>query len=240
LHALRDNGSAITELWNYATVLCSTVAWTQFGCGPDSTLYVPNGRKIFRFNHQTGIPMDSSEELVTSGNLVPRISIGPNGLVYVGNGASDPAQGRFYGLTANLQTMWSAAATYNYYSGPAIGQYGILVFSGGGTNITAYNTSLIGLKGNEEHIPNNFSLSQNYPNPFNPVTNIEFAIPKLSFVKLVVYDITGREAAILVNEELKAGTFKVDWNSSKLTSGIYFYKLSAEDFVETKKMVMIK
>jgi hypothetical protein len=237
LHALRDNGSAIVEIWNYTTIPCSTVAWTQFGCGPDSTLYVPNGRKIFRFNHQTGMPMDSSEELVSAGNLVPRISIGANGLVYVGNGASEPSQGKFYGLTANLQTMWSVAATYNYYSGPAIGEDGILVFCGGGTNITAFKTSVSVANNN---IPSVITLEQNYPNPFNPMTVINYDVAKKDNVSLMVYDITGKLVATLVNEIITPGKYQYTFHAGGLASGIYYYELRSGSFVDTKKMVLVK
>jgi hypothetical protein len=85
-----------------------------------------------------------------------------------------------------------------------------------------------------------YSLSQNYPNPFNPSTSIKFSIPKAGFVKLVVFDILGREAAILVNEFKNLGQYSADFNASHLASGIYFYRIEAGDFTQTKKMLMIK
>ena len=85
-----------------------------------------------------------------------------------------------------------------------------------------------------------FGLKQNYPNPFNPVTNIEISMPSTSFAKLIIYDIQGREIESLVNQELKAGTYKIDWNASRYPSGVYFYKLTAGDYSETKKMMLIK
>jgi photosystem II stability/assembly factor-like uncharacterized protein len=93
--------------------------------------------------------------------------------------------------------------------------------------------------------PNNeilvtFSLSQNYPNPFNPSTTIRFDIPKSSHVKIVVYDLLGREIEELVNEERKPGSYEVIWNGNNFSSGVYFYKIISDDFVETKKMVLIK
>jgi hypothetical protein len=90
------------------------------------------------------------------------------------------------------------------------------------------------------NIPAKFSLKQNYPNPFNPTTNIKFSLPKSSLVKLVVYDITGREVETLVNENLNAGTFNAAWNAVKYSSGVYFYKLVTGSFIETKKMILIK
>ena len=81
---------------------------------------------------------------------------------------------------------------------------------------------------------------QNYPNPFNPVTNIVFDLPSASFTRLTVYDILGREIAVLVNEQLRAGSYKVDWNATNYPSGIYFYKIETEGFSNSKKMVLIK
>ena len=89
-------------------------------------------------------------------------------------------------------------------------------------------------------IPEQFSLSQNYPNPFNPVTNLEFGISDLGFVSLKVYDILGKEAAIIVNEKLSTGNYKVEFDGSGLTSGVYFYRLTAGEFTDTKRMMLVK
>jgi hypothetical protein len=98
----------------------------------------------------------------------------------------------------------------------------------------------IGITQISNQVPQGFSLSQNYPNPFNPTTNIEFAIPKSSFVKLAVYDMLGREVEILANKELTAGTYKADWDASNYPSGVYFYKIITPGFTETKKMILVK
>ncbi|MBK7500346.1 MAG: T9SS type A sorting domain-containing protein [Ignavibacteriales bacterium] len=88
--------------------------------------------------------------------------------------------------------------------------------------------------------PKEFLLQQNYPNPFNPSTSIQYAISSMQFVTLKVYDLLGREVATLVNEEKTIGSYEVEFYGNNLTSGIYFYKLQAGSFVETKKMVLIK
>lgn len=98
----------------------------------------------------------------------------------------------------------------------------------------------IGIQSISGEIPRAYNLSQNYPNPFNPVTNIEFSIPARSYVKLIVFDISGRQVAELVNENLPAGTYKADFDSKELASGIYFYRLISVDFSETKKMILAK
>ncbi len=89
-------------------------------------------------------------------------------------------------------------------------------------------------------IPKEFSLSQNYPNPFNPSTVIKFQVASSSSVKITVFDVLGREVATLVNEQLQPGTYEADWNADKFASGVYYYKLSAENYSETRKMMLIK
>ncbi len=93
---------------------------------------------------------------------------------------------------------------------------------------------------NETNPPTDFILSQNYPNPFNPKTKISYQIPELSYVTLKVYDVLGKEVAILVNEEKLIGNYEVEFNAENLPSGVYFYRLQAGSFVETKKMVLMK
>ncbi len=85
-----------------------------------------------------------------------------------------------------------------------------------------------------------YLLSQNYPNPFNPSTNINFTLPNQAFVTLKIYDILGKEVTILINEELNAGNYTKTWDAKNLSSGVYFYKLTAGKFTETKKMVLVR
>ncbi|MBF8296050.1 MAG: 5'-Nucleotidase domain protein, partial [Bacteroidetes bacterium] len=92
----------------------------------------------------------------------------------------------------------------------------------------------------QSEIPAVFALEQNYPNPFNPTTNFEFRIANLGLVKLLVFDLLGREVAVLVNEEKPAGTYRATWDAGKMSSGVYFYRLTAGEFVETKKMVLLR
>ncbi|NWF90887.1 MAG: T9SS type A sorting domain-containing protein [Ignavibacteriaceae bacterium] len=108
-------------------------------------------------------------------------------------------------------------------------------------------------------IPTAFELSQNYPNPFNPTTKIKFSVPNVilrqaqddndgtlslsesdQMITLKVYDILGNEVATLVDEYKEAGTYEVEFNANKLSSGTYFYRLTAGDFTETKKLILLK
>ena len=89
-------------------------------------------------------------------------------------------------------------------------------------------------------VPGEFKLWQNYPNPFNPVTNLEFGIKEPGFVSLKVFDILGKEVASLVNEKLSPGKYKTEFSGGNLSSGMYFYKLETENFVETRRMMLVK
>lgn len=100
--------------------------------------------------------------------------------------------------------------------------------------------NVIGIENINSNVPDNFSLSQNYPNPFNPQTKFKFSIKRNSFAELKIFDILGREVKTLVNENLKAGEYEVSFNAAGLPSGVYFYRLNADDFTQTKKMVLIK
>lgn len=89
-------------------------------------------------------------------------------------------------------------------------------------------------------IPSEFSLSQNYPNPFNPNTKISYLLPNAGNVTLKVFDVLGKEVATLVNEEKQVGSYEVQFDGNRLTSGIYFYQIKTGDFTETKKMILLK
>lgn len=98
----------------------------------------------------------------------------------------------------------------------------------------------IGITPISSEIPSGFSLQQNYPNPFNPVTNIRFGIPKSSYARLIIFDISGRIVSQPVNQVLNPGTYNVDFDASLLSSGIYLYTLETAEFKQTKKMLLIK
>ena len=126
---------------------------------------------------------------------------------------------------------------WSYYT-----QTGVHTVTGGGDS-----TIYLGINKVSNEIPSGFELYQNYPNPFNPVTKIKFEIPKSSFISLIIYNILGKEIETLVNEKLSLGSYEVDWNASGKPSGVYFYRLmtmpdgrKAEDYSETKRMILIK
>ena len=122
-------------------------------------------------------------------------------------------------FTDNLHGWVSSNNGYIYATG-----------TGGVTSIEPISTE----------IPESYKLYQNYPNPFNPSTRIKFDIPKQGNVKLTIYDMSGKEVSVLVNSELKAGSYEYNFDGSGLSSGVYFYKLQSGDFIETRRMILLK
>ncbi len=149
-------------------------------------------------------------------------------------------------LSSNNGSTWSVQ-----YTSPA-GNYTNIYLSYSNLYIYAVRSNggiskyriYVGVHQLSNQLPEKFNLYQNYPNPFNPQTKIKFEVPKASFTKLIIYDLLGREVATLVNEELKPGTYEADWSAtgggSNFSSGVYFYKIISGDFVELKKMILIK
>lgn len=115
-------------------------------------------------------------------------------------------------------------------------------FSGSGLDYYTLRYSLVPFLGTPvpNRVPENFALAQNFPNPFNPATTIKFDIAKTSLVNLTVFDISGKEIEVLANRTMNPGSYSLNWDANKFSSGIYFYRLTAGDFVQTKKMMLIK
>ncbi|MBL8016386.1 MAG: T9SS type A sorting domain-containing protein [Ignavibacteria bacterium] len=149
------------------------------------------------------------------------------------------------GLSWQIQNSETQSTTFrsifftNENYGWIVGSNGAIMRTGnGGIGIQQINSS----------IPNGFELSQNYPNPFNPTTKIKLSIPLLRGVAgeagrgvlLKVYDVLGKEIAVLVNENLKPGIYEIEWDASNIPSGVYFYSLISNEFTQTKKMVVLK
>ena len=107
------------------------------------------------------------------------------------------------------------------------------------TQMNALYMPLVDVK-KDEQLPSEFNLAQNYPNPFNPTTVIQYSIPKTSEVELNIYDLLGNKVETLVNKEQTAGVYNYEFDASKLASGVYFYRIKAGNFVQTKKFVLMK
>ena len=211
----------ITFLFYILTFSLNTYSqtWSALGGGMGSWVY---NLKVY------------NNDLIAGGNFTTAGGLGAN-YIAKWNGTNWATLGS--GMSGGTYNSVFALTVYNndLIAGGAFQDAGGVI-----VNYVAKWFSPFGIKSISYEIPKSFSLSQNYPNPFNPTTNIEFAIPKNSFAKLIIYDITGREVQTLVNEELKAGTYKVDFDGTNLASGIYFYKLETDNFSSVKKMVLIK
>ncbi len=196
-----------------------------FSADLDVTLRAPNGqtRDLTSDNGGTGEDVltffvDGSQA-VTTANFYPPWSnlAGP-----------EVAMGNFGGT--NIQGNWilEVADDVGGDTGSLIG-WGL-----------RFNGAITGIEPVSNTIPGTYALYQNYPNPFNPVTTIKFDIAKASNVKMVIYDILGREVKTLINEFQNPGSYEMKFDASNIASGTYFYRIEAGDFVEIKKMVLIK
>ena len=133
----------------------------------------------------------------------------------------------------NWVTVYTApTGNYRYLS------YYYAVRDNGGVSWGSCGT--YGIQRISDIIPKDFSLSQNYPNPFNPLTKIVFDVPQKSHVRLSVFDVLGKEVARLVDVNVTPGQFETEWDASNMPSGVYFYSLLADNYTQTKKMILIK
>ncbi len=134
------------------------------------------------------------------------------------------------GLSGDILDRPSLAESKNY----------IFASNGNSSTYRRSITEIINVTQVNQIIPNEYQLMQNYPNPFNPATKINFSLPYQSHVILKVFDLTGKEISMLVNEKLNSGTYEYFFNAASFSSGIYFYSLNAGNFSETKRMMLIK
>jgi hypothetical protein len=225
--------------------------WTYSGLVNDFVYALTSrGSVVFAGGDITGAYRSTDEGLswtqVNSG--LPNNFI--NSMASYGNAVLAGTQGGLY-MTTNDGTSWTSfhqglpanwiyALTYN-------STYMFAGIYGGGGNVWRRPLSeLVGILTNGNEVPAHFHLYQNYPNPFNPKTVIEFQLPVKSCVILKIYDLAGREVAIILNERLSQGTYEVEWDASDYPSGVYVYRLTAGDastplrMTEAKKMILIK
>lgn len=206
------------------------------------------------------VTINSSVTTIGTGSLMIGASIAPTGTE---NWISDPTNDvkrTFTSGTANYSRVFkipcnAASGTYDLYTALWYDKNNNNSIDGSdfvvSTKITsaAITISPIGINIISTEIPDKFALLPNYPNPFNPVTKIKFDIPQHHLplqggdkegVLLIVYDLLGHEVTTLVNEQLKPGSYSVDWDGTGFASGVYFYSLITNEFTETKRMVLIK
>jgi len=171
-------------------------------------------------------------------NYVHSIAIDGSGNKWIGTGGG---LAKFDGTTWTVYTTSNSGLPYNGILSIAIdGSGNKWIGTGGGLALYKEGGAVSVKETPSKNIPEAFVLFQNYPNPFNPSTNITFNLPSKSFVSLKVFDLLGREVATLVNQEKPAGTYNITFDAGKLPSGVYFYRLQAGSFIETKKLILLR
>jgi hypothetical protein len=223
-----------------------------------STGWYSHGNFVYKTTNSGG---NWVQQILPSGGIILntsifRFSVLSKDTVWGGGGQLFYGSGRFRAMlyrTINGGTNWLFTIPDTSLGIPALGYIQFINRNTG----WAYNSYLgihtttggdpvwlTGIEQTSSEIPKEFKLFQNYPNPFNPNTNIGFRIADFGLVTLKIYDLTGREIVILINEEFNAGEYKTNWNAASYSSGVYFYKLTVttgkEVFTETKRMVLIK
>jgi hypothetical protein len=149
-----------------------------------------------------------------------------------------------YDAQGNMTSVWDESLLDSSWT-PVEGSLGVQDSAGNFNAYQGYNFTftrklwVFDVVSESAHLPASCSLSQNYPNPFNPSTNIQFSIVHRQLTIVKVFDVLGREVATLVNEVKEPGTYTVEFNASSFASGVYFYRLQAGNFVQTKKLLLL-
>jgi Secretion system C-terminal sorting domain len=186
------------------------VVWSEYFTSPDSA------QCKGRFFNTSGVPIDSAFTLFdTLGGKVPLFT----GPIFGGD--------KYLAVTTRVRLSVSGDGQLGFTDGDVYGRF-----------INPITTGVKESEGNR--VPKGFSLSQNYPNPFNPMTTISFDLLSRTFISLKIFDLLGRAVSTIVSGELGAGSYTRQWNATNMPSGIYFYRLQAGPFSETRKLLLLK
>ncbi|MCH7495283.1 MAG: T9SS type A sorting domain-containing protein, partial [Candidatus Marinimicrobia bacterium] len=249
---LLPSDGATEEFLGISVCICGDYAvvgakWDDFNTG---------SAYVFK---RTGTSWTQEAKILSASGHSFGISVSISGdYAVVGSSGEDDngvASGSAYVFKRN-GTSWSQEAKLLASDGAAFDRFGESVSISGGYAVVGssgdddngdlsgsayvYSGIIVGIEDERKGLPAEFSLSQNYPNPFNPETVIEYSIPIRSDVKLTIYNLRGEEVAILINDAIPAGNHRVSWDASNVSSGIYFYRLKTDNFVQTRKMVLLK
>lgn len=205
-------------------------AYNTSGCGPMANYTFP-----IAVYQNVGSDISITGGYVYRGNRVPWL-VGR--YIYADYGSRKTWKLLLSGGTVSENTQIGLAPTGVLSFG--VDQNNELYMCGASGQIFKLSDALIGINGNNGAVPEGYSLSQNFPNPFNPSTVISYQVALSSFVTMKVYDMQGRELSTLVNETKSAGNYSVSWDASGYPSGVYFYEITAGNFTDKKKMVLLK
>lgn len=228
----------------FKTSVIPTFSWTGLISKHNTANW--HDREIFLgIEGNTGLPFIS----LSDGNGYFETAKGTtnvcDGIFHIVRGVRQGSQLKIY-VDGNLQATVSASINPDSNNPLNIGRSsynnGQGYFNGVISDISIWNlgSPITSIENNYTNIPTGYELFNNYPNPFNPTTKISYSVPQLSFVSLKVFDSLGKEVAELVNGEKYPGSFEVNFNASNLPSGVYFYRLTAGNFSQTKKLILMK
>ncbi len=245
VHSLAINANIIfagTELNGIFLSSNNGTNWTQSSLNNQTVraLFV-NGNNIFSGTAGNGVYVSTNNGITWTQTALNNRNV--QALIANGNNIFAGTNG--YGVYMSLDNGTNWAQRSEGLVDPWTTSFCILnnyIFAGT-INNTVFRrplNELIGIKPISEHEPSSYKLSQNYPNPFNPTTKLKFEIPKSGFVKLSVYDALGKKTETLVNEYLQSGVYEISFNADKYTSGVYFYRIEAGEYIDSKKMVLVK
>ncbi len=196
--------------------------------GADFNILIPSGSD--KFVHTAEVSNINSNWTAIDN---PALNGEPDGIFFVTQNWSPVGGGGIYNNSPF--GVWYTGSNWAIFN-----QDFISMPEGAAFNIYLATDGVTGVKGDNDAVVESFELGQNYPNPFNPSTTITYQIPENSFVSIKVYDVLGKEVATLVNQEKSKGTYEVNFDASKLSSGFYLYTMSVGKFVESKKMILMK
>jgi hypothetical protein len=207
-------------------IFCFAVSGTSLFTGTSRGVFLStdNGTNWTAVN--SGLPYPWVSTLVVSG--INLFAGNFNGVFLSRNNGSSWSAVNTGLASTNVQAL--AVSSTNLFAG----------FPNGGGVWRRPLSEIVSVEKLSTDLPAHFSLDQNYPNPFNPTTTISFSIPFKSFVSLKVFDLIGREIATIISEEISAGSYSKQWNAANMSSGIYFYRLQAGTYIETKKLVLLR
>ncbi|MFI5252982.1 MAG: T9SS type A sorting domain-containing protein [Bacteroidota bacterium] len=222
-----SNWDALNNGLTYQYVLTLVVRGTNLFAGT-------YGAGVF-FSTNSGASWRAVNKGLTSGSIFTLMVAGTNLFAGTGDGVF---------LSTDNGTNWTSVnAGLEGSYGMSLAVFGTDLFVGTLTGVwrrplSEMITSVYENSGGE--LPKSFALEQNYPNPFNPSTQIHFSLPKAGYVSLKIYDLLGKDVATLIAQDLHAGNYTTDWNATSIASGVYIYRLQAGNYIETKKLVLMK
>lgn len=230
---LGQSWTLLNKMYFNAPVRDFEVMNSNWYAASDSGIFKSSDNGLSWTNTNSIIPYSSTYDIQAAGNNLYYTTFSRTVYVTTNSGLNwsqlkDESGNRIFSMTANTSYVYCSTSAYQQDGDHTSGVF-------------RHNLSIItNTQNNIGETPSTYRLSQNYPNPFNPITTIMFDIPKVTRVKIAVYDITGREVSVLVNENMQAGSYERQWDGSRSSSGVYFYKITSGDFVQTKKMLLIK